>query len=538
MEKKTLRFTRLTLHNFMKFESLELALGPGMNVISGGNEEGKTTILRAFSSLIGGGHDARLLRNGADEGEIVLVLDNGMEFRKEFTKAKAELKASLPDVGRVSAAKTLLDRMVSGDFFNAARFVDPPNVTGEVAKRRERLDMLLGVLPVDVKDEEIEAIAHAAGTTLIDTRATGFARIEALRERLYKHRTETNRTAKDKRSTADELTRCLPPEAEMLVDWPKRISALEAEAKAQSAAYAERLAAEERAQADEREAAGKRHEARQKQFQDQIDGINAALDRQDLQAEAERQKAAQAITQRTDEAIAKLREEIASLEKKANSELEAIGRFTSDGAKARRGDAQAKEAKLRAELEAQRAEGARELEALRQGQGLRLDALKAEAGPGSPADKSVLEQLATARAKREEIVRAEENRKLRDRKAGEAKVLEDESERATKALEAVEALKGRVLKAVPIDGLAVEGGDILLDGVSYDMLSESKKWELSIRIAKLGLGDTPVPVVLCDGLERFDPGRLEALAETVNRLGVQVVGTRVTSGPFKAEEVK
>ncbi|MCQ4574556.1 MAG: ATP-binding protein, partial [Candidatus Brocadiales bacterium] len=71
-----MKVAAIKIHNILGIESLEIKPN-SMTFIEGENGAGKTSVLEAIKAIIHGGHDATLLRNGADKGEIVLVLDNG-----------------------------------------------------------------------------------------------------------------------------------------------------------------------------------------------------------------------------------------------------------------------------------------------------------------------------------------------------------------------------------------------------------------------------------------------------------------------------
>ncbi|MBV8582305.1 MAG: AAA family ATPase [Candidatus Eremiobacteraeota bacterium] len=77
----TERMRRLTLTNIGPFEQISIPFSPGWNVILGDNGVGKSTILRAVALALCGDAQAssfagkRLLRSGADSGQIQLQLD-------------------------------------------------------------------------------------------------------------------------------------------------------------------------------------------------------------------------------------------------------------------------------------------------------------------------------------------------------------------------------------------------------------------------------------------------------------------------------
>ena len=76
-----MQISHLTIRNILGIDELELS-PQGFTQISGPNGTGKTSVLEAIKSALSAGHDATLLRHGAEKGEIVLVLDDGLEVTK------------------------------------------------------------------------------------------------------------------------------------------------------------------------------------------------------------------------------------------------------------------------------------------------------------------------------------------------------------------------------------------------------------------------------------------------------------------------
>ena len=76
--------------------------------------------------------------------------------------------------------------------------------------------------------------------------------------------------------------------------------------------------------------------------------------------------------------------------------------------------------------------------------------------------------------------------------------------------------------------------DVRLDGVSLDSLSSAEQLQFAVQIAARA---TKSGILLVDRLETLDPPTLEAFVSAVARAGLQLVGTRVTSGPLDVRPV-
>ncbi len=86
-----MKVAKIQIRNILGIVSLECSPGK-ITEISGKNGVGKTSFLEAIKGVLGGGHDAKLLRNGATEGEVVLIFDNGERLRKTMTREKSKVK--------------------------------------------------------------------------------------------------------------------------------------------------------------------------------------------------------------------------------------------------------------------------------------------------------------------------------------------------------------------------------------------------------------------------------------------------------------
>ena len=62
--------TTLRLENIALIEALELSFSAGFTVLTGETGAGKSILLDALDAVTGGGQPTRLLRTGANRGEI------------------------------------------------------------------------------------------------------------------------------------------------------------------------------------------------------------------------------------------------------------------------------------------------------------------------------------------------------------------------------------------------------------------------------------------------------------------------------------
>lgn len=194
-----MQIAKLTIRNILGIDELELS-PQGFTQISGPNGTGKTSVLEAIKSALSAGHDATLLRHGTDKGEIVLVLDDGMEVTKTVTPSASNttVRREGKKIARpAEAIKALTDALS----VNPVEFL--------LAPKKERVRVLLEAMPIEA---DIAHLAEIAGVP-VDARPGLHALhvIEMVHKQVYDARTGTNRAVREKESTINQLEAAVPP---------------------------------------------------------------------------------------------------------------------------------------------------------------------------------------------------------------------------------------------------------------------------------------------------------------------------------------
>lgn len=195
-----MQVTHIKISNILGIESLEIEAGK-FTTVSGMNGTGKTSVIEAIQACLKGGHDATLLRKGADKGEVVLVLDDGSQVSKRVTAAKSE-QLCIDAQGRKStrpaeSIKALVDALS----VNPIEFLTVP--------KKQQVAALLEAMPMKVDAEKLGNLAgvvidqHTAELHAIDA-------IEVVRKMVYDERTGLNRAQKEKANTVKQMTEALP----------------------------------------------------------------------------------------------------------------------------------------------------------------------------------------------------------------------------------------------------------------------------------------------------------------------------------------
>lgn len=203
-----LHVSHVRISNILGIQELEFAPG-GFTEIVGANGSGKTSTIEALRAALRGGHDATLLRQGAEKGEIVLVLDDGSQITKTVTAGGTKVNVVRDErkLGRPAEAVKSLHDVLS---VNPVEFLRAPE--------KARVDALLQVMPIAVDPERIAQIAGE----LVQP-GTGIDQIELTKRAVFDERAGINRTARDKDGAVKQLRATLP---ENLPECPEHAESL------------------------------------------------------------------------------------------------------------------------------------------------------------------------------------------------------------------------------------------------------------------------------------------------------------------------
>lgn len=193
-----MRIAHIKISNILGIAELEFT-PEGFNEISGPNGTGKTSVLEAIQSVLKTGHDATLLRKGADKGEVVLVLDDDTELSKTVTadKSTSAVRKEGKKLARPAETIKALTDLYSSNPIEFLR-----------ARKQDRVKVLLETMPLEAdigRLAEITGIPVKAepGTHALDV-------IEVVRKEVYDDRTGTNRAVKEKDNTINQLRLAMP----------------------------------------------------------------------------------------------------------------------------------------------------------------------------------------------------------------------------------------------------------------------------------------------------------------------------------------
>ncbi len=197
-----LRAVHIKISNIAGVEYLEFKPG-AVTVISGPNQAGKTSVMRAIKAIAEGGHDATLQRSGSRSGEVVIEFAGGdgekLIASRKYSRSGSSLKVvsnGNPVPSPQSFVKKLWDAMSA----NPIEFLS--------ADQKTRVRILLEAMPVETPVQELREILGQDWQP--DSDASAFEQIEKLHARIYLRRTEKGRELKNGKATVENLKRDLP----------------------------------------------------------------------------------------------------------------------------------------------------------------------------------------------------------------------------------------------------------------------------------------------------------------------------------------
>lgn len=172
--------SQVKIINLLGIDRLEFKAGR-FNAFTGPNGVGKTSALESVKACLKGGHDASLLRVGADKGESVLELDDGTAIRTRVSSDKTS-RDLLNDAGRIAGNATQLKALYDALSVNPVEFL--------TASSDRRASIILEAMPLKVDPKRIQEITGQKVSE--DCSAHALEVIKSVHKRIYDERTLTN----------------------------------------------------------------------------------------------------------------------------------------------------------------------------------------------------------------------------------------------------------------------------------------------------------------------------------------------------------
>lgn len=137
-----MKIKRLVINNCLGIK--ELQMDPmKINMISGGNEKGKTSILECIEKAVNNSERrAKFVKTGEEEATLFVTLDDGTEISRKIRPAGNESVKVTSNGTTIKKPETYLKSLVGGFTFNPVDFIQK--------KDKEQSDILLSLIPLRI----------------------------------------------------------------------------------------------------------------------------------------------------------------------------------------------------------------------------------------------------------------------------------------------------------------------------------------------------------------------------------------------------
>ena len=177
---------KISIENFGGIELLEMEFCK-FNLIQGGNEQGKSTVLQAIEWAIVGGNDDYLIRNGANSCEVKLYSDNGSRIERRMSRGGTNKLFIYKNEEAIPKPQEILNRLYNSAIFSPTEMVrmKPKDLNEFVA---EAISSRLKLTKEEIEEYGLGEVEDLATNPI--------AKITAHRDAVFASRTEVNRNVK------------------------------------------------------------------------------------------------------------------------------------------------------------------------------------------------------------------------------------------------------------------------------------------------------------------------------------------------------
>jgi len=196
--------SRVRIKNVLAIEDAEINVGSDGLKISGRTGSGKTSLLHAIQAVFDENVRTKMVRQGADHGDIVLVMSDGTTASRKISDDGAERPVVIGPNGKpISSPATHLKKMAPALLLNPVRFVEMDET--------QKAKVLAEVFPVDLSQSELESICgEDVDLQEVDQRANGLARANQAYKAAYNARHGANGELKQAEASRDAERKKIP----------------------------------------------------------------------------------------------------------------------------------------------------------------------------------------------------------------------------------------------------------------------------------------------------------------------------------------
>lgn len=514
-----MKIRKIKIRNIAGIEEFEVDPSRAINLIEGKNAQGKTSILNAILSVVGG-YDARLVRQGSDHGEVVLVLDDDTEIHKTIRSCGGgTTKAWKPGVGPIGSPATHVKGLV--DIVSA----NPISLLS--AKPQDRVRALVRLLPDDVtgsvskklKESGLEVVGADTVLDMIDAA-----------ERLA---TEQRRESKSALAASESNTKSV---RDMIDD-----------VRSQVAGSPEEIRGKIKALADQANEEIDRHAARAEEIRSEwvaeVEKINAKFQSEKDALHKEQTEKTEATARGlrgdVDKELEGLRASIRDKTDEREKLMSRVRELDKEIASAK-GEVEGSESFYRSQLDSRlqeiKLDHDRRLSSLSRWLDDALETKKLEKARVSSEEKTthsnrmdkIHSELSELKSQATICERLKSLEEIEEKSIAKDKALACDVQGKESVVAFVRSLREETVKDLGVDDLSIVDGDIAIGGIPFPQLSHSERVSLAIKLSTRRTGD--LSVICVDGLEALDDETFEELRSQVEDADLQVFATRVGAG--------
>lgn len=458
-----MKISKLQVRGFLGIKELKFE-PKHINIIRGGNEQGKTSLLEAIEKgLFNKGRRVKLIRTGEGEANIFIELDTGLAVDRTLREEGSDKVEVTKDGYRATRPETTLKELIGteGFQFNPVDFLQK--------KDSEQVEILLSLIPMRITEEQV--LEWFGENAPVNLHLHALTVLKELEKYFYNKRHVANGEVKSLKNQVDALFEQLPPDYKIqeweTVNigelWKKVTDAQEHNSKLEKAKeYLNQVEEKKQAVQDKLEALKSTTLAEAQKRKDKI------------QAKANDRKA------QIEKQIAELQAELVSLQKNTDASLKDIDKESE--VEIARFDEQAKAA----------------LEKINE----QADICR-KIAKGKPIEIEPLEEAAKEAEQMKGYIPLYRDmlRTEQDYKEAEAR-----AEWLNKCVQIAREKPAELLRTarLPVRGMGLDAeGNITIDGLPIRNLSDSRKIRLAVDIAKSTCGD--LKVICVDRFESMDP---------------------------------
>lgn len=473
-----MKATKIKIKNLFGITETEL---DGSSVeISGSNGTGKTSVIDAIKYALTNDSDREyIIKQGSEEGEIIIETDTGLYIDRKKRTNRADYKSIKEDGKEVAGPESMLRKLFTPLQLDPVKFI----MMDKKEQNRTILDLIefdwdlnwirdkFGEIPPDINYEQ--NILQVLND------------IQAENSFYFQSRQDINRDLRNKRAFVEEIASTVP----------EHYDAGKWESYDLGAVYRKIEKVKELNSRIERAKLFK------DSYNNKIRGYEAE---KEIQISSEKDKIS-AEKERLTNSIERMKSEITA----AENELSTLGDKLKDKVEIAESQFREKVAKLDSDMKV--------------------------------ADEYVDREPIDISAEQEEVRIAEEMKKHLNeykrmvRLQEECERLKEQSQKLTDKIELARTLPGQILEdaKLPIEGLTVQDGIPLVNGLPVSNLSEGEKLNLCVDVALAKPNN--LQIILIDGAEKLSDQNREKLYEKCKGKGLQFIATRTTNSELEVK---